>query len=69
MSTNTNTVRQGKPSNEIFIGKKPLMTYGTAYLSSKGSAILKSKYYVILALGLSGTLVYFGLGFLISSLL
>ena len=42
---------------------------GTAYLSSKGSAVLKSKYYVILALGLSAALVYFGLGFLISSLL
>src|SRR3990170_2888918 len=32
MSTSTNSVRQNKPSNEIFIGKKPLMTYVTATL-------------------------------------
>jgi threonine/homoserine/homoserine lactone efflux protein len=41
---------------------------GTAYLSSRGGSMLKSKYYIILMLGLTAALVYFGLDFLISSL-
>src|ERR687898_740817 len=32
MSTSTNSVRRSSSSNEIFIGKKPLMTYVTATL-------------------------------------
>src|SRR3954464_6039534 len=32
MSTSTNSVRHSSSSNEIFIGKKPLMTYVTATL-------------------------------------
>lgn len=41
---------------------------GTAYFSSKGSSLLKSKYYVVLVLSLTGVLVYFGLSFIISSM-
>jgi threonine/homoserine/homoserine lactone efflux protein len=41
---------------------------GTAYLASKGGAMLKSRYYVILNLALIGVLVYFGLNFLIAPL-
>ena len=46
MSTNTNTVRQSKPSNEIFIGKKPLMTYVTAtlvQLANEPTVIIKAR--------------------------
>src|ERR671931_1923542 len=32
MSTSTNSFKRSAPSNEIFIGKKPLMTYVTATL-------------------------------------
>ena len=46
MSTNTNTFRQGKPSNEIFIGKKPLMTYVTAtlvQLANEPTVVIKAR--------------------------
>ncbi len=46
MSTNTNTVRQVKPSNEIFIGKKPLMTYVTAtlvQLANEPTVVIKAR--------------------------
>lgn len=36
----------------------------TAYLASKGSSVLKSKYYRALMLGLSGLLLYYGAQFL-----
>lgn len=45
-TTNTNTVRQSKPSNEIFIGKKPLMTYVTAtlvQLANEPTVIIKAR--------------------------
>ena len=41
---------------------------GTAYLTSRGASLLKSRYYVLLILGLTGVLVYFGLSFIISFL-
>lgn len=41
---------------------------GSAYLSSRGASLLKSKYYVLLVLGLTGALVYFGLNFIIASI-
>ncbi|MGI0038091.1 MAG: LysE family translocator [Nitrososphaera sp.] len=41
---------------------------GTAYFSSRGAFLLKSKYYVLLIFGLTGVLVYFGLSFIISSI-
>jgi threonine/homoserine/homoserine lactone efflux protein len=41
---------------------------GSAYLSSRGASLLKSKYYVLLVLGLTGVLVYFGLNFIIASI-
>ena len=52
MSTNTanaanaNTTRPSKPSNEIFIGKKPLMTYVTAtlvQLANEPTVIIKAR--------------------------
>lgn len=46
MSTNTNAVRQNKPSNEIFIGKKPLMTYVTAtlvQLANEPTVVIKAR--------------------------
>jgi DNA-binding protein len=46
MSTNTNTFRQSKPSNEIFIGKKPLMTYVTAtlvQLANEPTVVIKAR--------------------------
>ena len=52
MSTNTantanaNTVRPSKPSNEIFIGKKPLMTYVTAtlvQLANEPTVLIKAR--------------------------
>jgi threonine/homoserine/homoserine lactone efflux protein len=36
---------------------------GTAYLASKGSLVLKSKYYSLLLLGLLAILVYYGISF------
>jgi threonine/homoserine/homoserine lactone efflux protein len=42
---------------------------GTAYLSSRGESMLKSRYYRILILSMVGVLVYFGLEFVLSSLL
>src|SRR5918912_1016848 len=45
-TTNTNTVRQNKPSNEIFIGKKPLMTYVPAtlvQLANEPTVIIKAR--------------------------
>src|SRR5437867_11542622 len=52
MSTNTanaasnNTFRSNKPSNEIFIGKKPLMTYVTAtlvQLANEPTVLIKAR--------------------------
>jgi archaea-specific DNA-binding protein len=52
MSTNTanapnaNSVRSNKPSNEIFIGKKPLMTYVTAtlvQLANEPTVVIKAR--------------------------
>src|SRR5947208_13667622 len=52
MSTNTanaasnNTIRSNKPSNEIFIGKKPLMTYVTAtlvQLANEPTVLIKAR--------------------------
>lgn len=40
----------------------------TAYLASKGSSVLGSKYYKILMLGLAGVLAYYGAQFLASGL-
>ena len=41
---------------------------GTAYLASKGSSVLKSKYYKMLLLALAGILVYYGIQFVASGL-
>ncbi len=41
---------------------------GTAYLASKGSSVLKSRYYPILVLALVVVLVYYGIYFLLQSL-
>src|SRR3712207_8978673 len=46
MSTSTNSVRQSTSSNEIFIGKKPLMTYVTAtlvQLANEPTVIIKAR--------------------------
>jgi archaea-specific DNA-binding protein len=46
MSTSTNSVRQRTSSNEIFIGKKPLMTYVTAtlvQLANEPTVIIKAR--------------------------
>ena len=40
----------------------------TAYLASKGSSVLGSKYYKILMVGLAGVLAYYGVQFLTSGL-
>ncbi|UVS69494.1 LysE family transporter [Nitrososphaera viennensis] len=41
----------------------------TAYLASKGSSVLKSKYYRVLMLGLTGLLLYYGAQFLTSGIM
>jgi threonine/homoserine/homoserine lactone efflux protein len=41
---------------------------GTAYLASKGSSILKSKYYGLLLIVLCGVLLYYGMQFLLSGI-
>ena len=46
MSTSTNSVRQRTSSNEIFIGKKPLMTYVTAtlvQLANESTVLIKAR--------------------------
>jgi DNA-binding protein len=46
MSTSTNSVRQNTSSNEIFIGKKPLMTYVTAtlvQLANEPTVVIKAR--------------------------
>ncbi len=46
MSTSTNSVRHRTSSNEIFIGKKPLMTYVTAtlvQLANEPTVIIKAR--------------------------
>lgn len=46
MSTSTNSVRQHTSSNEIFIGKKPLMTYVTAtlvQLANEPTVVIKAR--------------------------
>jgi threonine/homoserine/homoserine lactone efflux protein len=40
---------------------------GTAYLASKGSKVLKSRYYPVLLVGLSAMLVYYGVAFLMQA--
>jgi threonine/homoserine/homoserine lactone efflux protein len=40
----------------------------TAYLASRGSSVLKSKYYRILLLALAGVLVYYGVQFVASGI-
>ena len=39
----------------------------TAYLASKGSSVIKSKYYPLLLLGLAAVLVYYGVYFIINA--
>jgi threonine/homoserine/homoserine lactone efflux protein len=39
----------------------------TAYLASKGSRVLKSRYYPLLLAGLSAVLVYYGISFMIQA--
>lgn len=39
---------------------------GTAYLASKGSSVLKSKYYPLLLLGLAAVLLYYGMYFMLT---
>jgi threonine/homoserine/homoserine lactone efflux protein len=39
----------------------------TAYLASKGTVLLKSKYYPILLLGLTSVLIYYGMNFVLQS--
>ncbi len=41
---------------------------GTAYLASKGSSVIKSKYYPLLLLALAAVLLYYGTTFVLSSL-
>jgi DNA-binding protein len=46
MSTSTNSVRHSSSSNEIFIGKKPLMTYVTAtlvQLANEPTVVIKAR--------------------------
>jgi DNA-binding protein len=46
MSTSTNSFKQRTPSNEIFIGKKPLMTYVTAtlvQLANEPTVVIKAR--------------------------
>jgi threonine/homoserine/homoserine lactone efflux protein len=40
---------------------------GTAYLASKGSKVLKSRYYPLLLVGLSAILLYYGVAFLMQA--
>jgi threonine/homoserine/homoserine lactone efflux protein len=40
---------------------------GTAYLASKGSKVVKSRYYPLLLVGLSAILVYYGVAFLMQA--
>ncbi len=42
---------------------------GTAYLASKGSSVIRSRYYPLLLLALAGILLYYGVTFVLSSLL
>jgi hypothetical protein len=39
----------------------------TAYLASKGAFLLRSKYYLVLRLGLAAALVYYGISFLLQA--
>lgn len=41
---------------------------GTAYLASKGSSVLKSKYYPLLVIGLAILLAYYGILFIIQAI-
>lgn len=41
---------------------------GTAYLASKGSSVLKSKYYPFLLVGLAAILTYYGIHFILQSI-
>ncbi|AFU58832.1 L-lysine exporter family protein [Candidatus Nitrososphaera gargensis Ga9.2] len=41
---------------------------GTAYLASKGSSVIKSKYYPLLLIALAAVLLYYGTTFVLSSL-
>lgn len=41
----------------------------TAYLASKGSSVLKSRYYGLLLIVLSGVLMYYGIQFLLSGIM
>jgi hypothetical protein len=41
----------------------------TAYLASKGSSVLKSKYYGLLMIFLCGILIYYGMQFLLSGII
>jgi hypothetical protein len=40
---------------------------GTAFLASKGSSRLNSKYYMLLLIGLSAMLIYYGIIFLLQA--
>jgi DNA-binding protein len=45
-AANTSNFRSSKPSNEIFIGKKPLMTYVTAtlvQLANEPTVVIKAR--------------------------
>jgi DNA-binding protein len=45
-AANTSAFRSNKPSNEIFIGKKPLMTYVTAtlvQLANEPTVVIKAR--------------------------
>jgi threonine/homoserine/homoserine lactone efflux protein len=41
---------------------------GTAYLASKGSSVIKSKYYPLLLAGLSAILAYYGITFILQAI-
>jgi DNA-binding protein len=46
MSTSTNSFKRSTPGNEIFIGKKPLMTYVTAtlvQLANEPTVVIKAR--------------------------
>jgi hypothetical protein len=40
---------------------------GTAYFASKGAFFLKSKYYLVLLLGLAVVLMYYGISFVLEA--
>lgn len=40
---------------------------GTAYLASKGSSVLRSKYYPLLLVGLAAVLAYYGISFVLQA--